>query len=67
MMLTKSMIIIASKIAITAIIAKVQNICHLIGQEEYNIGRIVLSTSILNFLTKNNNIRIPWRKKVEIY
>ena len=39
MMLTKSMmIIITSKIAITKIIANVQNICHLIGLEEYNIG-----------------------------
>ena len=28
-------------------IANVKNICNLIGREEYNIVRIVLSTSIL--------------------
>ena len=68
MMLTKSMmIVITSKIAITKIMANVQNICHLIGLEEYNIGRIALSTSILYSLTKISNIWIPWRKKVEIY
>ena len=30
---------------IIQIIANVQNICNLIGREEYNIGRSVLSTS----------------------
>ena len=42
------------------LIANVQNICNLIGREEYNIGRIVLSDSILYSLTKTttfNNIR----------
>lgn len=39
-------------------IAKVQNTSDLIGQEEYNIGRIALSISILQSLTKINNIRI---------
>ena len=34
-------------------IANVQNICNPIGREEYNIGRIVLSVSILYSLTKN--------------
>ena len=30
----------------------VRNICNLIGREEYNIGRIVLSTSIFLYSTK---------------
>ena len=34
------------------IIAKAQNICNLISQEECNIGRIVFSTSILYSETK---------------
>ena len=33
-------------------IAKIQNICNLISREEYNIGRIVFSTSILYSKTK---------------
>lgn len=43
--------------------ANVQNICNLNGGEEYNIDRIVLS--VLHSLT-NNNIRISWRKAIEI-
>ena len=35
-------------IYIYKIIPKAQNICNLISREEYNIGRIVLSTSILH-------------------
>ena len=34
------------------IIANVQNICNLIGREGYNIGRIVLSTSIFLYSIK---------------
>ena len=50
------------------IVADVQKICNLIGQEEYIIGRIVLSASILDSLTKENkNIRIPWQEQIEIY
>ena len=36
------------------VIANVQNVCYLIDREDYKNGRIVpLSTSILNYLTKN--------------
>ena len=45
-------------------IAKVQNTGDLIGQEEYNIGRITLSISILQSLTKIKNIRIPRKEKI---
>ena len=37
--------------AIDVIFLNVQNICKLIGQEEYNIGRIVHLFSILYFST----------------
>ena len=37
------------KYKITIIIANVQNICNLIGREEYNIGRIVLYFNIVIF------------------
>ena len=34
------------------------------GQEGYNIGRIVLSVTVLNLLIKNkSNIRFSWHKK----
>ena len=36
---------------IIIIIANIQNICNLIGREEYNIGRTVLLVSMLNSLT----------------
>ena len=39
--------------------ANVQNICNLIGREEYNIGRIVLSTSIFYSLTKKQQHSNP--------
>ena len=52
--------------AIFLFIANAQNICNLIGRDEYNIGCIVLS--ILYSLTKKkNNIPIPWREKIDIY
>ena len=35
-----------------SIIANVQNICNLIGQEEYNISHIVLLVSMSYSLTK---------------
>ena len=35
--------------------ANLQNIYNLIGQEEYNVSRVVLSASILYSLTKNGN------------
>ena len=35
------------------LIADVQNVYSMIGREEYSIGRIVHSTSILFYLTKN--------------
>ena len=38
--------------AIISIIANIQNICNLIGQEGYYIGRIVLSISVLHSFTK---------------
>ena len=37
-------------------IANVQNISNLIGREEKNIGRTVLSISTLSSLTKKRNI-----------
>ena len=49
------------------VITNVQNICNLVGWEEYTIGRTVPSTSILYSLTKSNNIQIPRREKIEIY
>ena len=49
------------------LIANVQNICNLIGLEEYNFDRIVLLASILYSLTKNNNIRMLWQGEIEIY
>ena len=49
------------------LIANVQNICNLIGLEEYNFDRIVLLASILYSLTKNNNIRMMWQGEIEIY
>ena len=48
------------KYKITIIIANVQNICNLIGREEYNIGRIVLFQYCnlwLNKKNQKNNIR----------
>ena len=45
----------------------VRNIHNLICWEEYEIGRIVLSASILHSLTKNNNIGMPGTKKKEVY
>ena len=41
-----------SSVNIHVFIANVQNIFNLIGWEEYDIGLIVLSTSILYSLTK---------------
>ena len=43
--------------------ANVQNICNLIGREEYNICHILFLATILYSLRKNNNIGIPWKKK----
>ena len=43
----------------------VKNTCNLIGQNEYNIGRIVLSASILYYLTKGTRtFECRGRKKV---
>lgn len=40
------------------------NIWSLLGQEEYNVGRIVLSATILYSLTKKpSNIWIQWHEK----
>ena len=36
-----------------SIIANLQNICHLICREEFRVGRIVFSTSILQSLAKS--------------
>ena len=33
-----------------------QNICNLIGREEYDIGHIVFLISIVHYVTRNNNI-----------
>ena len=41
---------------IFTVIANVQNICNLIGREEYNISHFVLSVSIFYFVTKTANI-----------
>ena len=38
----------------------------MIDQEEYNVGRIVTSVTILYSLTKNN-ILFPWREKNAYY
>ena len=43
------------KDGLSFIIPTVQNICNLTGQEEYNIGLIVILTSILYSLTKKSN------------
>ena len=45
------------------IISNEQIICNLIGREEYNIGRIVLSTSILRSLTKKLTFEFSGGKK----
>ena len=46
------------------VFANVLNIWSLLGQEEYNVGRIVLSATILYSLTKkHSNIWIPWHEK----
>lgn len=47
--------------------SNVQTICDLNDQEEYYIDQVVLSASILQFLTKNNNVVILWQKKIETY
>ena len=48
-------------------IANMQDICNLIGREEYNVGRIVISVTILHSDQKKkkklNNIRLSWNKK----
>ena len=36
----------------------IQNICILIGQEEYSIGGILLSVSVMNSDGKNRNLLI---------
>ena len=47
--------------------ANVQRICDLIGQEDYNIGRIILSVWERNSHLKNKqiekNIRFLWLEK----
>ena len=43
------------KDGLSFIIPTVQNICNLIGREEYNIGLIVILTSILYSLTEKSN------------
>lgn len=49
-------------------IGNVQNICNLIVAEEYNIGYIVFSVSILCSLKKNDNIfECCGKKKIEIH
>ena len=44
-------------------IANLQNICNFIGQDEYNIGRLVFRFNIVLFDKKRNNIRFPWKEK----
>ena len=44
--------------------AYVQNICYLLGREEYNIDRIVLSVSLLCIWQAKNNIWILWILRV---
>ena len=51
-----------TKVQAKMFVTKVQNIPSLIGREEHNIVSIVLSFLILYSLTKNDNIRFPWRK-----
>ena len=41
---------------LTVIVTKVQKVCNMVGREEYNIGRIVLSVSILKTFTEKSNI-----------
>ena len=40
-----------------------QNVCNLIGQEEYDIGHIVFLILIVHYLTRNNNIQFSWNNK----
>ena len=42
----------------------VQNICNLIGREEYNIGCVLLSTSMFYSLTKKATFECIGRKKL---
>ena len=39
-------------------IANVQNTSNMIGRDEYSIGFIVLSSLIVDFLTKNQQLSI---------
>ena len=42
-----------------------QNICNLIGPEEYNVSRIVLSVlNLVQFGEKKS--RFPWCEKIEL-
>ena len=54
------MILIINRL--TNFITNIQNICNLIGQEQYNISRIVPLVSVLYSLT-NNSIDFRARKK----
>ena len=48
------------------LIADVQNMCNMIGREEYSIDRIVHSASILFYLTKKNKTAATTKMKSSI-
>ena len=48
------------------LIADVQNMCNMIGREEYSIDRIVHSASILFYLTKKKKTAATTKMKSSI-
>ena len=50
-------------------IANLQNICNFIGQDEYNIGRLVFPFQHCTLWqkTQQHSISVEGKKKIEIY